>query len=117
MSGNIYDAGKRRVFPNGQLVVRHAVARDELAVTKAVNIDMLYREEGRGQNLLFAPLQAGNLAASVNRVNTSPSGGVPKVDITIMVAAASSEEIRLPRAPRESLDGRLVVGFGPFRSG
>lgn len=34
VSGNIYDASKGRVFPNGQLVVRHAVAGDNLAVTK-----------------------------------------------------------------------------------
>lgn len=56
MSGNIYDAGKRRIFPNGQLVVRHAVARDELAVTKVVNIGLLCCEGGGEQNLLFTPL-------------------------------------------------------------
>lgn len=42
VSGNIYNASKGRVFPNGQLVVRHAVTGDNLSVTKRVNIDLLY---------------------------------------------------------------------------
>lgn len=40
VSGNIYDAGKRGIFPNSQLIVRHAVAGDKLAVTKRVDISL-----------------------------------------------------------------------------
>lgn len=117
VSGNIYDAGKGGIFPNSQLIVRYAVAGDKLAVTKRANISLIYCEDSGGQNVLFTPLQTGDLATSVDRVDAGSSGGVPKVDTTIMVATTSSDEIGLPRAPRESLDGCFVVSLGPFRSG
>lgn len=70
-------------------------------------------EAGRGDDLLVAgaPAERSDLAAGVDAVDASARGGVPEVNHAIVATTASGEQVRLPRAPRKSLDGGLVVGL------
>jgi hypothetical protein len=64
-----------------------------------------------------APSERGDLRASVDAVDASTGGGVPEVDVAVVRATTSSEEVHVPRAPRKSLDGGLVVGLGELGNG
>jgi hypothetical protein len=59
-----------------------------------------------------APAERSDLRTSVDAVDTSAGGGVPEVDVAIVRTTTGSEEVHVPGAPRESLDGSLVVGLG-----
>jgi len=86
------------VAPDGELVIRGPVARDNLAV-------------------VGGPLKRCDLGSGVDRVHTGASGSVPEVNLTIEGTSSGSEKIVLPRAPSESLDGCLVVGLAELGSG
>jgi len=61
--------------------------------------------------VLAAPSEGGNLRAGIDAVDTSTSGGVPEVDVPVVRSTSSGEEVWLPWAPAESLDGSTVVGL------
>eukprot|EP00965_Chrysotila_dentata_P152909 5054275-Pleurochrysis_carterae.AAC.1 len=65
----------------------------------------------RGDKLLvvLGPLQRANLRVRVDSVKARASVGVPEADHPIGRAAARREQVSLPRAPRERLDGGLVL--------
>jgi hypothetical protein len=63
-----------------------------------------------------APAKRSDLRTSVDAVDASTRGGVPEVNVTVVRAATSSEEVHVPRAPREGLDSSLVVGLGELRN-
>ena len=75
--------------------------------------DAVVWEAGSACDLLVvvAPSQAGDLAAGVDGVDACASGGVPEVDVTIVRATTSGKEVVLPWAPRQSLNGGIVVGL------
>eukprot|EP00962_Isochrysis_galbana_P018970 scaffold5504_cov101-Isochrysis_galbana.AAC.7 len=65
----------------------------------------------RGDELLLhrTPLQARNLRAGVHRVQRRLGRtGIPAADELVRGAAARSELIPPPRAPRDRLDGSIV---------
>lgn len=70
-------------------------------------------EAGRGDDLLVrsAPAEGSNLASGVDAVDASARGGVPEVDVSVVGSTAGGEQVGLPRAPGECLDGGLVVGL------
>jgi hypothetical protein len=80
------------IAPDAERVVREATCADDLLVVRA-------------------PSKASNLRASVNAVDSSASCSVPEVNVTVVRSSTSSENIWLPWAPAESLDGGLVVGL------
>jgi hypothetical protein len=84
---------KGRVAPDAQRVVGETAWADNLTVVRA-------------------PAERSNLRASVDAVDASTRGGVPEVDVAIVRATTSSKEVHVPGAPREGLDGSLVVGLG-----
>ena len=93
---HVLDTG--RVAPDAQAVVRETTSADDLLV-------------------VGAPSEAGDLRVSGDVVDASTSGGVPEVDLTIVGSTTSGEEVGLPRAPGDSLDGSAVVGLGELGSG
>jgi len=66
--------------------------------------------------VLAAPSEGGNLRAGVDAVDTSTSGGVPEVNVSVVGSTTSSEEVWLPWAPAKSLDSSTVVGLGELGS-
>lgn len=66
--------------------------------------------------MVGAPAKRSDLRTSVDAVDASTRGGVPEVNVTVVRAATSSEEVHVPRAPREGLDSSLVVGLGELRN-
>jgi hypothetical protein len=96
VGGDLDVLDKSRVAPDAQAVVGEARGRDDLLVAGA-------------------PAEGGDLAAGVDAVDASARGGVPEVDHAVVAAAAGGEEVRLPRAPGQSLDRGLVVGLLEFR--
>jgi hypothetical protein len=63
------------------------------------------------------PLESGDLRTGIHGVNASAGSGVPEVNLLVERATASREEVVLPWAPGEGLDGRLVVGLAELRGG
>lgn len=92
---DVLDEG--RVTPDGHLVVGSTVAGDDLAV-------------------VGGPLEGGNLGTGIDSVDASTGGGVPEVNLAIVGTSSGGEEVVLPRAPGESLDGGFVVGLGELGS-
>jgi hypothetical protein len=92
MGGDLDVLDERRVGPDGDGVVWEARGAGDLLV-------------------VGAPAQRGDLGASVDGVDTCTSGRVPEVDVAVVGATAGSEEVVLPRAPGEGLDGGVVVGL------
>lgn len=86
---------KGRIAPDGQGVVGEAARADNLAVVRA-------------------PTQAGDLRPRVYAVHPSSRGRVPEVDVAVVRTTSGGEQVRVPRAPRKSLDSGLVVGLGEF---
>mmetsp|Transcript_29692 Transcript_29692/g.90301 ORF Transcript_29692/g.90301 Transcript_29692/m.90301 type:complete len:318 (+) Transcript_29692:433-1386(+) len=80
----------RRVLPQDELVVRVAVRRDELAV-------------------VLRPLKRANLRVRVDRVEARARRRVPEANHPVGGASARGEQVPLPRAPREGLDGGAVL--------
>jgi hypothetical protein len=64
-----------------------------------------------------APAQGGHLGAGVDAIDAGAGGGVPEVDVAIVGSAAGGEEVGLPWAPADGLDGSLVVGLGELGDG
>jgi hypothetical protein len=81
------------VAPDAERVVGKAAGADDLTVVRT-------------------PSEAGDLGSSVDAVDTSTSGGVPEVDVTIIWSTSSSKNVWLPRAPTKCLHCSLVVGLG-----
>ena len=93
VGGDLDVADESGVAPDAQGVVGKTARADDLAVVRA-------------------PAEAGNLRARVDAVDASARSRVPEVDVAIIRTASGSEEVHVPGAPGESLDGRLVVGLG-----
>lgn len=93
VSRNLHVTNQGRVAPDAQGVVREAAGADNLTV-------------------VVAPLQAGDLRAGVDTVGPSAGGRVPEVDVTVVGTTTRREQIQLPRAPAEGLDGSTVVRLG-----
>lgn len=87
-----------RVLPQAELVLGEAVARQELLL-------------GGG------PEEGEHLAARVDRVEQRARLGVPRLDAAVRRAAAGGQRVALERAPREGLDGGLVLSEGEARRG
>lgn len=87
-----------RVLPQAELVLGVAVARQQLLL-------------GGG------PEQRQHLAARVDRVEQRARLGVPGLDAAVRGAPARGQRVALERAPREGLDGRLVLREGEARRG
>lgn len=93
---NVADQGW--IAPDAKRVVWEAAGADDLAV-------------------VGAPAEGGDLGAGVNAVDASTGGGVPEVDVTVVGSATSGEQVGLPWAPADGLDGSLVVGLGELGDG
>jgi len=94
---NLHIADQSGVAPDAERVVWEAAGTDDLAV-------------------VVAPFQAGDLRTSVDAVGAGPGGSVPEVDVAVVRASTSSEEVQLPGTPAEGLDRSAVVGLGEFGS-
>lgn len=86
-------ADQCRVAPDAQRVVWESTRADNLPV-------------------VVAPPQAGHLGASVDAVGTGAGGGIPEVYVTVIRTTSGGQQVQLPGAPAESLDGGAVVGLG-----
>jgi hypothetical protein len=95
---NLHVLDARRVAPDAEAVVGEATAADNLLVVST-------------------PAEASHLRVGWDVVDASTSGGVPEVDLTVIGTTTGSEEVGLPRAPGESLDGSAVVGLGELGGG
>jgi hypothetical protein len=84
MAVQLGDFGERRVRPDGELVLREAVRRDELA-------------------LVHRPLHGADLRVRVDGVHTHAARRVPESQMSVGRAGARDKQIRLPRAPRQRL--------------
>lgn len=98
VGGDLDVADQSWVAPDAERVVGEAAGADDLAVVRA-------------------PAQGGHLGAGVNAVDAGTGGGVPEVDVAIVGSAAGGEEVGLPWAPADGLDGSLVVGLGELGDG
>ena len=92
MCWNLDVAHQGWIAPDAERVVREATGADDLLVVRA-------------------PSKASNLRTGVNAVDSSTSCSIPEVNMTVVRSSTSSENIWLPWAPAESLDGGLVVGL------
>jgi hypothetical protein len=95
VSRDLDGSDESRVAPDAKRVVGETAGADNFAVVRA-------------------PSERSNLRTSVDAVDASTGGGVPEVDVAIVRATTSSKEVHVPGAPRESLDGSLVVSLGEF---
>lgn len=98
VSRNLNVTDQSRVAPDAERVVREATGADNLAV-------------------VGAPAERCHLRTSINAVDSSTRGRVPEMDVTIVGAATGGQQVHVPRAPGESLDGSLVVGLGKLGNG
>ena len=96
--GDLHVADEGWVAPDGQRVVWEAAGADDLPV-------------------VGAPAQTGDLGPGVDAVDPSARRGVPEVDVTIVGATTSGEEVVLPRGPGQRLDGCVMVGLLELGSG
>ncbi|KAI6761544.1 hypothetical protein HG531_002097 [Fusarium graminearum] len=92
-----------KIFQNLRLS-KHLTVRAEAAVEDSALV-------GRDLNG-SDETERSNLRAGVDAVDASTGGGVPEVNVAIIRATTGSKEVHVPRAPRKSLDGSLVVGLG-----
>lgn len=84
---------QRGILPHRQLVLREAVAGDQLLV-------------------MWRPDNSTDLGLGIDRVDTRAARSVPEAQVSIGGTATSGQQIGLPRAPGESLDGGSVVVEG-----
>ena len=89
VTGELRHLGHGGVLPQAQLVLRVSVRREQLA-------------------LVLVPLEGAHLGVGVDAVEQRTRVGVPKLDAAVRGTAARREQVGLERAPRESLDSRLV---------
>lgn len=61
---------------------------------------------------MVAPPQAGHLGSGVDAVGAGTGGGVPEVNVSVIRASSGGQQVELPGAPAEGLDGGTVVGLG-----
>jgi hypothetical protein len=104
--------GAQAAVEDSALVGRDLDSSDESRV--APDAEGVVGETARADNLAVvgAPAERGDLRAGVDAVDASARGRVPEVDVTVIRTTASGEEVHVPGAPGESLDGSLVVGLG-----
>lgn len=110
---------RQRLAIRAQCAMQHAtVVRRDLRVLDqrrvAPHADAVVREAAGGRELLVrrAPPQRRHLAARVDAVGARARRAVPEVDVPVVAAAARGQQVQLPGAPGERLDGGLVVRLG-----
>lgn len=79
----------RRIFPEAQLILAKAVAREDLA-------------------LVPVPLQTADLRVRIDAIQHRTRVGIPELDAPVSCASSRCQQISLERAPCERLDGGLV---------
>lgn len=84
MAIELGDFGERRIRPDGELVLREAVRRDELA-------------------LVHRPLNGADLRIRVDRVDANATRRIPESQMSVSRAGTRDKQIRLPRAPCQCL--------------
>lgn len=91
VSGELGNTSHGGVLPEGKLILRKAVATEDLL-------------------LCWAPHQRTNLTTSINLVNTGASHGVVESNVSVSSAGTSGKDVSFPGAPCQSFHGS--VGFG-----
>ena len=118
MRRNLNVTNEAGVTPDVELIIRHSMAGDKLAVAASEKKKTISKAHANPElgfyNLLGTPLQTGNLAVGVNRVHARSGRRVPEVNAAIIVSTTAGKEVQLPRAPSECLDGRPVVSLCPL---
>jgi len=95
VSSQLGGLSKGRVLPDGKLVLGISVRRNDFLASR-----------------VLGPGQLGYLRSSIDGVDACSSGDVPELDASISGTSSSGQEVSLPGAPGESLDGSSVIGEG-----